>query len=261
MTAAALLAALAVAAPPLGHSVQGRPIPVVEVGAAHADTAVLVVGCIHGNETAGIAVARALEHAKPPAGVAFWIVPDLNPDAVAAGTRQNAHGVDLNRNFPTGWRRQTGVFDSGPRPLSEPESSFAQGLILRVRPVVTIWFHQHENLVDASTGNTALERRFATVAGLPIGVLPRYGGSVVRWESHSFPGTTPFVVELPAGRLSPARVTRMVRAILAVAQAAVPAIKPEPRHTTTGSRIAWPHGHGDPPVVTPLRACLKERCP
>jgi hypothetical protein len=26
-------------------------------------------------------------------------------------------------------------------------------------------------------------------------------------------------------------------------------------------RIAWPHGHGEEPVVTPLRACLKERCP
>ena len=26
-------------------------------------------------------------------------------------------------------------------------------------------------------------------------------------------------------------------------------------------RIAWPHGHGDAPVVTPLRTCLKERCP
>src|SRR5258706_5889152 len=29
---------------------------------------ILVVGCIHGNEPAGIAVARALEHVQPPAG-------------------------------------------------------------------------------------------------------------------------------------------------------------------------------------------------
>ena len=26
-------------------------------------------------------------------------------------------------------------------------------------------------------------------------------------------------------------------------------------------RIAWPQGHGDAPIVTPLRACLRERCP
>jgi protein MpaA len=181
---------------------------------------VLVVGCIHGNEPAGIAVALALEHAKPPAGVALWIVPDLNPDGVAAGTRQNAHGVDLNRNFPIGWRRRTGVFASGPKPLSEPESRFAYRLILRVRPVVSIWFHQHENLVDTSSGDVALERRFAALAGLPVGRLPLYGGSAVTWESRRFPGTSPFVVELPSGRLSAARVQRTVRAILALAAAA-----------------------------------------
>jgi protein MpaA len=186
---------------------------------------VLVVGAIHGNEPAGIAVASALEHATPPAGVALWIVPDLNPDGVAAGTRQNAHGVDLNRNFPTGWTRQTGVFDSGPKPLSEPESRFAYQLVLRIRPTVSIWFHQHENLVDTSSGNVALERRFAGLAGLPVGNLPRYGGSAVTWESHRFPGSTPFVVELPAGKLSPARVQRTVRAILAVAAAAAAAAK------------------------------------
>ena len=82
-----------------------------------------------------------------------------------------------------------------------------------------------ENLVDTSSGNVALERRFAALAGLPVGNLPRYGGSAVTWESHRFPGDTPFVVELPAGKLSPARVRRTVRAILAVAAAAAAAAK------------------------------------
>ena len=80
VSAAAVLAALAVAAPPAGHSVQGRPIPVVEVAGAHARTAVLVVGCIHGNETAGIAVATARERA-PPRELDLWIVPTSTPTA------------------------------------------------------------------------------------------------------------------------------------------------------------------------------------
>jgi murein peptide amidase A len=200
----------------LGDSVLGREIVAVEVAGPHPRTALLVVGCIHGNEPAGIAIARALIHMRPPSGVALWIVPDLNPDGVAANTRQNAHGVDLNRNFPTRWQPQSGTFASGPRPLSEPESRIAYRLILRVRPAVSIWFHQHEDLVDDSSGNRALERRFAAIAGLPLHPLIPYGGSATTWESARFPGASSFVVELPPGSLRPARVRQFVRAVLAV---------------------------------------------
>jgi protein MpaA len=200
----------------LGDSVQGREVVAVEVAGASPHTSVLVVGCIHGNEPAGIAIADALMRVQPPKGVALWIVPDLNPDGVAADTRQNADGVDLNRNFPTRWRAEGGGFNSGPRPLSEPESRLAYRLILRVRPAVTIWFHQHANVVDDSSGSWALERRFAAIAGLPLRPLTRYGGSAVTWETARFPGTSAFVVELPAGTPSPTAVQRYVRAVLAV---------------------------------------------
>jgi len=88
---ASLLASLSIVAPAsartvlLGRSWQGRPIRAVEAGNA-SGTHVLVVGCIHGNETAGIAIARALERLSP-ANLDLWIVPDLNPDGVEAGTR------------------------------------------------------------------------------------------------------------------------------------------------------------------------------
>src|SRR4051812_11202794 len=88
----------------LGASVRGRAIRVVVVGDEDAPRRILVVGCIHGDECAGLAVARRLTRRAPPAGVAIWVVPQLNPDGAARGTRQNAHGVDLNRNFPAGWR-------------------------------------------------------------------------------------------------------------------------------------------------------------
>ena len=217
---AAVAAAASVHVVPLGRSVRGRAIDAIELAAPNPKVAVLVVGCIHGNEPAGIAVARALERVQPPAGVVLWIVPDLNPDGVAANTRQNAHGVDLNRNFPWRWNDGEGVFDAGPRALSEPETRIAYRLILRIHPAVSIWFHQHENLVDSSSGNRELEKQFAAIARLPLRALPRYGGSAVTWQSHRFPGSSPFAVELPAGAATADQVQRYVRAILSAAGSA-----------------------------------------
>ena len=98
---------------------QGRAIRVTRVGDPAAPTAVLVVGSIHGTETAGHAVIARLRRAVPPAGVRLLLVRTANPDGVARGTRQNARGVDLNRNFPFRWRGGGRPFDTyhpGPRP-------------------------------------------------------------------------------------------------------------------------------------------------
>jgi murein peptide amidase A len=198
----------------LGRSVDGRAITAVEVGDP-TGTRVLVVGCIHGNEPAGIAVARRLEQLSP-SGVDLWIVPDLNPDGRAADTRGNAHGVDLNRNFPFRWRPLRGVYESGARPLSEPESRIAYRLIRRLRPSVSIWFHQHLDLVWASGGKASLERRFARISGLPYHRLPALAGSAIDWQNHELAGTTAFAAELPAGAASPGAVARYVRAVLAM---------------------------------------------
>jgi protein MpaA len=201
----------------LGRSLDGRPIVAYEVGNRNSRRRELVVGCIHGDEAAGVAIARRLEHASPRS-LDLWIVPSLNPDGMAADTRGNAHGVDLNRNFPWRWRPLSGIFYSGPRPLSERESRIAYRLILRLRPRVSIWFHQHLDVVDESGGSLAVERRFAALVGLRLARLAREPGSVVGWENHRLPGTTAFVVELPAGRLSPAKASRFAHAAIVVGE-------------------------------------------
>lgn len=207
----------------LGYSVDGRPIRAYVVGGLGARRSMLVVGCVHGNEPAGEAITARLRNETPPRGVALWLVDEFNPDGCRAHTRQNAHGVDLNRNSPWHWRtldRPGGLHYSGPAALSEPESRAINRLVLRLRPEVSIWYHQHAALVDDSSGGSLeLERRYANLVSLPLRSYGVYPGSITTWQDTTFPSDTAFVVELPAGALSPTELNEHVAAVLALAHA------------------------------------------
>src|SRR5690242_7822609 len=118
-----VLVAAALASMVIGHSVQGRELRVTRVGEEGAAVNVLVVGDLHGNEPAGEAIVARLRTASVD-GVTFWLVRTGNPDGRAADTRQNARGVDLNRNFPWRWRGgPRGTYYPGPKAGSEPETN------------------------------------------------------------------------------------------------------------------------------------------
>lgn len=202
-----------------GRSVQHRPLKLTRVGDPAAPHVVLVVGCIHGSERAGMAVTRALRGATPPQGTQLLLVDTVNPDGSRRGRRGNARGVDLNRNFPWGWRPLDGLYASGPRASSEPETRAIEQLVVRERPDVSIWFHQHLNWVDLQRGSSVtLMRRYARVAGMRAVRTPLLPGTVARWENHRLPAATSFVVELPAGSLAAGRAAVHARAVLAVAR-------------------------------------------
>jgi N-acetylmuramoyl-L-alanine amidase len=207
----------------IGRSGQGRPIRAVRIGSPRARVKVLVVGSVHGDEPAGRAVVDRLRRARPPRGTALWLIEDANPDGSAVGSRHNAAGVDLNRNFPYRWRHQDGVYESGPGPASEPETQAIQRFVERERPRITLWYHQAMRMVVKSTGDPALERLYSRRSGLPRRRLPRYHGTAVSWQNTSFRGDTAFVVELPGGTLPAAGVRRHERAALALAGAVAPA--------------------------------------
>jgi protein MpaA len=201
----------------IGRSVDRRPITALVLGRDTAPRRLLLVGCIHGNECAGLRIIDALERAGAPAGVQLWLVPQLNPDGTTADTRQNAHGVDLNRNFPFQWQHVTDpTYYAGPRPLSEPETRAAVKLIRRIRPAVTIWYHQHEDLVDMAGGDRGVARRYAQLAHLRATCLAFLPGTAPAWSNHALPGTTAFVVELPAGSVATAALSAHLRAVRAM---------------------------------------------
>ena len=103
------------------------------------------------------------------------VVPLANPDGFVANTRQNANGVDLNRNFTRGWNNKNNevVGDltyPGTAPLSEPETQALEGLLEKEVPYYTFDIHNNgsleskKDLISMSTGPDRL-RYFAKAFG------------------------------------------------------------------------------------------------
>lgn len=204
-----------------GRSVQGRRLLVTRIGPADAVTDVLVIGIVHGDERAGAAIAQRLRRASLAPGVRLWLVPTANPDGASRGTRHNARGVDLNRNFPHRWLRAGRAWDTyfpGPRASSEPETRAVEQLVARIRPDVTVWYHQHLDLVVRPRVGWPLTaaRRYAAVAHMRLRSLAPLRGTAIGWQGQQQPTSAPLVVELPAGVLTPQRVLRHVAAVQAL---------------------------------------------
>ena len=206
----------------LGRSVEGRPISAIERGTP-GGTPVLVIGCIHGDEDAGVAVVDDLASAPVPDGIDLWLVPSINPDGEAHHTRANAHQVDLNRNFPQNWAPLGKPGDSqyaGTGPASEPETAAVVGLIRRVKPALTVWYHQDLNRIDVGGGRTGqVSRRYAELTGLPVEPVTggTYTGTATQWQSATTPGGVAFIVELGPS-LDGAGATTHADAILTIAE-------------------------------------------
>jgi murein peptide amidase A len=226
--AAAFLVALALAPAAaassevvLGRSTEGRAIRAVRLGDPDSPRKVVVVGAIHGNEREGLRVTRRIRSLRVR-GVDLWVVDSFNPDGLFAGTRQNARGVDLNRNFPYRWRgggTRGDQYWSGPRPLSERESRVVRRWVLRIRPDVTIWYHQPWGVVLAPcNGPARVQRRYARRVGMSLSCRGAgLRGTATSWQNHRLPRSKAFVVELPPEPLARRAVGRHARAAAAAA--------------------------------------------
>ena len=187
----------------IGTSVMGRALVAYRLTQpGPVTTRYLVIGCMHGDEPAGTDVVRhRLLAASPPPGVALWLVPTLNPDGLARGTRVNARHVDLNRNFPAPDWHLSGVGThtySGPRAASEPETRAALAFLDAVRPHTIVSLHQPLACVDISNPHRrGVSYWLAHHLGLPTSDLVVSGGTMTGWFNHRFPARTAVTVELP----------------------------------------------------------------
>lgn len=151
-----------------GRSVLGAPLLCYP---SRGECRLLVFAGIHGEEPeTTFLLSRAmrafesnLEHVA--------VVLCANPDGVALGTRGNANGVDLNRNFETSnWDESPVLSRSileatrdtqlspGKSPASEPETRALAALVGRLEPQAVIAMHSPIGCIDAPKYSPLVER-------------------------------------------------------------------------------------------------------
>ncbi len=189
----------------IGRSVQGRAIWLHRFGRSEAPQLLIIAG-IHGYEAEGIAFAGSLISSLKelnPDSLCYdvFVLPLLNPDGQAQGTRRNANGVDLNRNFPS--RNFTvgdpsSVYYDGAQPASEPETQVLLELVRQINPRIIISLHSPLACVNYDGPAETLARSIATALGLPLRESLGYStpGSLGSWYGKDL-GLPVITLELP----------------------------------------------------------------
>ena len=139
----------------IGYSHENRPILLHQSATfKKARGGTLLIGGMHGDERATTLLLlsfqdrlqRAICVSKPP--VSLGVIPLANPDGYFRNTRYNARGVDLNRNFETGWNAQSEE-PSGAAPWSEQETRALRDFILYQQPARIVTLHWALGELDA----------------------------------------------------------------------------------------------------------------
>lgn len=166
----------------IGSSVQGRAINAYHFGSN--GPAIVYTGAIHGSEASTkYLMDRWISEldANPgqiPTNKRVIVVPTINPDGLAAGTRVNARNIDLNRNFATGdWQKDIQHTNGssfpgggGEAPMSEPETKAIASLIAQQRPELVISYHSIGWLVISNQAGQAGARasQYASMSGYQL---------------------------------------------------------------------------------------------
>ena len=189
----------------------------------------LVTAAQHGEEAETGLLARRLMERVPGTETRWAVVQCLNPDGLLAGTRQNAAGVDLNRNFPSPtWRpdpsftyppgiergrrvlaNRTNRSSPGAQAGSEPETQATMALVERLQPPLVVDLHSPlELILVRGTPPAGVAEALGAAADVPLelrargpraGVVRRLAGAP-RHPSAGVRGRA----RQPAGALRPA---------------------------------------------------------
>jgi len=203
-----------------GYTVQSRPIVIRDFYPEGQEDSsdgprILIMGGIHGDEYSSISIMfKWMEMLDQVEETDFrWrFAPTVNPDGLLDGQaiRQNANGVDLNRNFPSDdwfdlaqdyWTTTT---NRNPRrfpgtyPASEPEVQWIVEQIHNFKPDVIVSVHAPYHLLDYDGPSDPPQR----IGELHLHLLGVYPGSLGNYAGLDL-GLPVVTMELPSAGIMP----------------------------------------------------------
>lgn len=143
-------------------------------------TKIFILAGIHGDEPESIVLLSEALRSIPSNELQNPVILCANPDGTLRGTRANANGVDLNRNFPVDNWTENPVFyrtkigepqdielRTGNESGSEPETKAILKIINEIKPESIISFHSALDCIE-DPNNTALGQWISSETGIPL---------------------------------------------------------------------------------------------
>jgi murein peptide amidase A len=198
------------------YTLQSRPMVVREFNTDEQERPrILILGGIHGDEYSSISIMfkwMDLLEQSEKTDFHWRFAPSVNPDGLLDGQaiRQNANGVDLNRNFPSeDWldlaeEYWTNTTNRNPRrypgthPASEPEVQWIVDQIDTYKPDVIVSVHAPYHLLDYDGPPEPPQQ----LGELHLHLLGVYPGSLGNYAGINL-GIPVVTMELPSAGIMP----------------------------------------------------------
>lgn len=151
------------------NSKNNNEIVLIQQSEANFDITILIIGVVHGDEPQGqFLIENYLKDCTKTKNRLLFI-PCLNPDGFLNNMRQNANGVDLNRNFPTqNWQRvEEKEYFGGENPSSEIETKFVAEILEEFQPDVILTLHAPYKVVNYDGPAKEIAEKISEIINYP----------------------------------------------------------------------------------------------
>ncbi len=152
-------------------SKEDNEIVLYETQNVNYDKKILIIGVFHGEEPQGeYLINRYIKKDISSIKNKLYFIPCLNPDGKSKNMRQNANGVDLNRNFPTkNWKlTEKNEYYGGQSPESETETRFITEILKEYKFDAILSIHAPFRVVNYDGEAKELAEKISYLTGYPV---------------------------------------------------------------------------------------------